>query len=194
MNCPIVDASPLSAAVKFMDDVDIRAYAYSNGTRVERRMWFVMGNRSITYEISGEEGVEARAVIGLVVRHFGVSHGFEEDPAVEELVRRRGAAIQSKIDEALNGMDTAEAQGEADENRRRLNEGNRRSDVRRVKDFDVHIEAPRPVLELATHETLESLQQWYTNNRERLDRLVSQDLRNDLFDAIREKRKTLENN
>lgn len=46
--------------------------------------------------------------------------------------------------------------------------------------------------ELAMLKNGEELQRWYDNNRTRMDGVVSQSLRNELFDAIRVKKKELE--
>lgn len=63
--------------------------------------------------------------------------------------------------------------------------------AKELHEYDLHKQL---LLELASHQTVEDLKKWYADNRGRLDRIVSLGLRNDLFDAIREKRRSLENN
>ncbi len=62
--------------------------------------------------------------------------------------------------------------------------------VKKFNEYDLH---ELFISELASHKTLADLKKWYKDNREYFDRVVSQKLRNSLFDAIREKRRTLEN-
>lgn len=49
------------------------------------------------------------------------------------------------------------------------------------------------LVELSLLTSLDDLQKWYDMNRHRLDSVVSQSLRNSLFDAIREKRNSFAN-
>ncbi len=63
--------------------------------------------------------------------------------------------------------------------------------AKELHEYDEHRQL---VFELSALTSLEALQAWYTNNRQRIDRVVSQKLRNELFDAIRERRNKLEQN
>jgi hypothetical protein len=60
-----------------------------------------------------------------------------------------------------------------------------------AKELHEYDEARALMTELESQGDAASLQRWYDSNRQRLDRIVSQGLRNELFDAIRAKRNTL---
>ncbi len=63
-----------------------------------------------------------------------------------------------------------------------------------AKELHEYDEHRKLVFELANLKSLEALQTWYAESRQRIDRVVSQKLRNELFDAIRDRRKELEQN
>lgn len=62
------------------------------------------------------------------------------------------------------------------------------SPVKEFHEYDLHKQL---LMELESCSDTNELQQWYQENRERLDRVVSQSIRNELFDAIRNKRNEL---
>jgi len=59
------------------------------------------------------------------------------------------------------------------------------------KEFHEYDTQKSLLVELGMLKTSEELQRWYDNNRTRMDGVVSSTLRNELFDAIREKKKAL---
>jgi hypothetical protein len=63
-----------------------------------------------------------------------------------------------------------------------------------AKELHEYDEHRKLVFELSSITNLEALQAWYTENRQRIDQVVSQNLRNELFDTIRELRSKLEQN
>lgn len=63
--------------------------------------------------------------------------------------------------------------------------------AKELHEYDEHRQL---IIELEGLKSLDALQKWYTDNRKRMDRVVSQKLRDELFDAIREKRKEVETN
>ena len=60
--------------------------------------------------------------------------------------------------------------------------------AKELHEYDVHREL---VAELSSLTSQEALQDWYQGHRDQMDRVVSQKLRNELFDAIRAKRSEL---
>lgn len=62
------------------------------------------------------------------------------------------------------------------------------------KEFTEYDTQKSLLLELGMLKTAEELQRWYDNNRSRMDGVVSQTLRNELFDAIRVKKAALGSN
>jgi len=63
--------------------------------------------------------------------------------------------------------------------------------AKELHEYDVHRQL---IIDLEAVKTLEGLQKWYADNRERMDLVVGASLRNELFDAIRVKRRLLEQN
>lgn len=61
--------------------------------------------------------------------------------------------------------------------------------AKELHEYDTHRQL---IIELTTLQNQKALQAWYADSRERIDRVVSQKLRNELFDAIRSKRDELD--
>jgi hypothetical protein len=108
------------------------------------------------------------------------------DAVAAELARE---ALNKALDMAKQVPDVVEKLQEIPEEERSEAAKEFTAPAKELHEYDEHKSL---IVELAALGTLDELGKWYDTNRSRIDRVVSQNLRNNLFDTIRDRRKQLE--
>jgi len=107
----------------------------------------------------------------------------------DALMTRGKLAIDKSIEAAVKSVEFTEKLKEIPEDQRSPEAAAFVDEAKELHEYDIHKTLMR---ELESIDALSALNEWYDGRRARLDRVVTQGLRNTLFDAIRVKRNVLE--